>query len=53
MNLACVNIEVRYGCYFNATIGLVSMNFFLVSGALMELNKFVIVLITSPHCKVG
>ena len=53
VNLALVNIEVRFGGCFNAKIGLVSINFFLVSGSLMELNKFVIVLIMCPYCKVG
>ena len=52
-NLAFVNIEVKFGGCFNAKIGLVSINFLLVSGSLMELNKFAIVLIVCSYCKVG
>ena len=44
-NLSFANSEVKFGGCFNAKIGLVSMNFFFVSGSLMDLNKFVIVLI--------
>ena len=53
VNLAFVNIEVRFGGCFNAKLGLVSINFFLFSGSLMELNKFVLLLILCPYCKVG
>ena len=43
MNLAPVNLEVRFRGCFNAKIGLVSINFLLVSGLLIELSKFMIV----------
>ena len=53
VNLAFVNIEERLGGCFNARIGLVSINVLLVSGSLMELNKFVIVLLMCPYSKAG
>ena len=48
VNLAFVNIEVRLGGCFNASTGLVSLNFLFVSGSLMALNKFAIVFMMSP-----
>ena len=44
VNLAFIIIEVRFGCCFKAKICLVTLNFLLVSGSLMKLNKFVFVL---------
>ena len=48
VNLAFVNIEVRLGGCFNASTGLVSLNFLFVSGSLMVLNKFAIVFMICP-----
>ena len=43
VNLVFINIEVSFLDCFNAKNGLTSLNFSLVSGSLMEFNRFVMV----------
>ena len=48
VNLDFANIAVILGGCFNASIGLVSLNFLFMSASLMVLNKFTIAFMMCP-----